>query len=129
MNSFSHTNRIYKYISDWVSLLLLQYYKLPKPSESAKLIASDHFTALSLVLTTTPGIAEQDEFANCTGRPAVLSEHTQLKSVVAHRGRGRRADEYGGSLEVQAFWVNIGIPTGGRNLLGGSDWNYHIQAA
>lgn len=67
--------------------------------------------------------------AKCAGLLAVLSEHTQLKSVAAHRGGGRGGDEYGGVLEVQALWVNIGFPVGGRNPLGDSDWHYHIQAA
>lgn len=74
----------------------------------------------------TPGIAEQDEFAKRTGLLAALSEHTQLESIAAHGGRGRRGDEYGGVLEVQALWVHIGFPLGGRNVLGECDWHYHI---
>lgn len=36
-------------------------------------------------------------------------------------------DEYGGVLEVQGLWVNIGFPMGGTPL-GESDWHNHIQA-
>lgn len=80
------------------------------------------------LLTLTPGIAEQDEFAEGALLLLVMSEHTQLKLVAANWGRGGRADEDGGVLQVQALWVNVGFPLGGRNLLlAVGDWHYHIE--
>ena len=78
----------------------------------------------------TPGIAEQGELSKGSLLPpAVLSEHTELESVAAHRGGGRRGDEDGGALEVQALWFHVGFPTGGGDLLGEGDGHNHIQMA
>lgn len=95
-----------------------------------KLYYSTWLTRAFFSLTVTPGIAEQDEFAEGALLLVVTSEHTQLKLVAAHRGRGRRGDGDGGVLEVQALWFNVSFPVGGRNLLvGESDWHYHIETA
>lgn len=83
----------------------------------------------SLALTRTPGIAEQDESSRGVGLLAVQGEHRHLKSVAAHRGGGRGGDVYGGALEVQALWFNVGSPASGGNLLNESDGHHHIQAA
>lgn len=82
-----------------------------------------------LLLTLTPRIVEQDESSTHTSLLFALREQIQLKSVAAHRGRGRRGDEDGRVHEVQALRVHEGFPVRGGNLFGEGDWHYHIQAA
>lgn len=81
-----------------------------------------------ILLTRTPGVTQQDEFAKSVDLLAT-SEHAQLQSVGAHRCSGRRADEYGGLVGVQVLWVEIGSPLGGGSFLRYCDWHRHIQAA
>jgi len=82
-----------------------------------------------VTLTATPGVAEQDEFAERARLLHALVEHVQLEPVAAHSGRGRRGDEDGRVLGVQVLRVNVSHPTAGRNLLGESDRHDHVQAA
>lgn len=88
---------------------------------------SNTFIFLTIPLTGTPGIAEEDKFAKGALLLAVLSEHTQLELVAAHWGRRRGGDEDGRTVEVQAFWVCVGFPVGGWIPLGESDWHYDTE--
>lgn len=78
-------------------------------------------------LTRTPGVAEQDEIAICRAFLAILSKHTQLKSVGADWGRGRRADVDRRFQRVPLLRVNIGIPAGLGRALGEGYRHYCVQ--
>lgn len=92
-------------------------------------IKKEKLVSNSLALTRTPGIAKQDESSRGTSLLVVLGERRHLKSVAAHWGGGRGGDVYGGALEVQALWFNVGSPVSGRSMLNESDGHCHIQAA
>lgn len=77
-------------------------------------------------LTRTPGIAEKDEFPTQASPPLALFGHKQLEPVAAHRGRGWRGDEHGGSVEIQALQIEVGLPAAGGHPLGEGDWHYHV---
>lgn len=79
------------------------------------------------ILTGAPGVAEQRERAQHTAPLRALSKHTQLKSVAAHRGGGRRGDEDGGLQRVRALGVKTGRPARGRSRRGESHRHDHIQ--
>lgn len=76
--------------------------------------------------TGTPGIAEEDKLPHHASPDLSKCEDTQLESVGAHRGRGRTEDPYGGSVEVQALWFEVGLPAGGGRLLREGDRYYHV---
>lgn len=77
-------------------------------------------------LTGTPGIAEKDEFPAQASPPLALFGRKQLEPVAAHRGRGWRGDEHGGSVEIQALHFEVGLPAAGGHPLGEGDWHYHV---
>lgn len=77
-------------------------------------------------LTGTPGIAEKDEFPAQASPPLALLGRKQLEPVAAHRGRGWRGDEHGGSVGIQALQLQVGLPAAGGHLLGEGDRHHHV---